>query len=211
MLCLSITTALVCCCNNPLLSPYHRWGAAADDWRGHSPTACGASAGGEKGRGTEEERAPRGSPLHAGPGREAGRLVNVSHMGKYHRKVKLSCCCVLVLYQKRSWVAVFERPSRLSRGWLYAVLDEVVLKPWNSARCRMQDWFFWTSMRLNILGVDLVTTRMPLTVDGRWRCAAYVTCLLMWCGGWQFNWTTNYKIKSCKPGTVWPSAEINSK
>lgn len=49
-----------------------RRGAAADDWRGHPPAAGGASAGGEEGGGAEEEGATRGSPLHAGPGRNPG-------------------------------------------------------------------------------------------------------------------------------------------
>lgn len=54
------------------LSLNPRRGAAADDRRGHPPAAGGASAGGEKGGGAEEEGAPRGSPLHAGPGRKPG-------------------------------------------------------------------------------------------------------------------------------------------
>lgn len=57
------------------LSLYPRWGATANDWCGHPPAAGGASAGGEKGRGTEEEGAPRGSPLHAGPGRKPWLLL----------------------------------------------------------------------------------------------------------------------------------------
>lgn len=57
------------------LSLYPRWSATANDWCGHPPAAGGASAGGEKGRGTEEEGAPRGSPLHAGPGRKPGLLL----------------------------------------------------------------------------------------------------------------------------------------
>lgn len=51
--------------------PTLRRGAPADDRRGHPPATGGASAGGEEGGGTEEEGTPRGSPLHAGPGRES--------------------------------------------------------------------------------------------------------------------------------------------